>query len=422
MAIPYRCTACGNIMSIPERYAGREIFCTSCKQRFVVPSPGSPTQGQVGEQRPSHPAERPAATPPPFHPPSQGPPPAARPGPPASNVPAAQPITASGASIMPGPGPADTIPADLTVCDRCHSANAADQRYCARCGADLRAVVNPRDLMRTPAPVYIIAVLDGLAALAMLLITSAMGFLLKTPGRSDALAVMVVCGTLAVLNIVLAVGMIRLRPWARGIQIALAFAGLLAFPIGTLISIGILVYLFNPKAKILFSGKQPEQLSPAELSQLSLRPSSMATIWIAVVAGVVLIMVPILGIMAAIAVPNFLNALNRARQKRTVADMRLISDDLNAYAADHNSFPKVDSVEELVPLLDRPYSQALPTTDGWGRPFTLRVAEDGSSFELVSLGRDGEPDDQQGGATTGFDADIIMVDGVLWQWPKWIGG
>ncbi|OYV98709.1 MAG: hypothetical protein B7Z68_00255, partial [Acidobacteria bacterium 21-70-11] len=35
-----------------------------------------------------------------------------------------------------------------------------------------------------------------------------------------------------------------------------------------------------------------------------------------------LIVVAIIGIIAAIAIPNLLNAINRGRQKRTMADMR----------------------------------------------------------------------------------------------------
>lgn len=52
-----------------------------------------------------------------------------------------------------------------------------------------------------------------------------------------------------------------------------------------------------------------------------------------------LIVVAIIGILAAIAVPNFLNARMRARVTRAVADMRNISVAFGAYAADHGEAP-----------------------------------------------------------------------------------
>ncbi len=54
-----------------------------------------------------------------------------------------------------------------------------------------------------------------------------------------------------------------------------------------------------------------------------------------------LIVVAIIGIIAAIAIPNLLNAINRGRQKRTMADIRTIGTAIEAYAVDHASYPSV---------------------------------------------------------------------------------
>lgn len=51
-----------------------------------------------------------------------------------------------------------------------------------------------------------------------------------------------------------------------------------------------------------------------------------------------LIVVAIIGILAAIAVPNFLNAQVRAKVSRVSADFRAIGTALHAYYIDHNTF------------------------------------------------------------------------------------
>ncbi len=52
-----------------------------------------------------------------------------------------------------------------------------------------------------------------------------------------------------------------------------------------------------------------------------------------------LIVVAIIGILAAIAVPNFLNAQTRAKVARAQSDLRTISTALDMYQLDHNEFP-----------------------------------------------------------------------------------
>ncbi|MFH1739212.1 MAG: prepilin-type N-terminal cleavage/methylation domain-containing protein [bacterium] len=52
-----------------------------------------------------------------------------------------------------------------------------------------------------------------------------------------------------------------------------------------------------------------------------------------------LIVVAIIGILAAIAVPNFLNAQTRAKISRIQADQKSVSTALEQYRLDHNSYP-----------------------------------------------------------------------------------
>ncbi len=68
-----------------------------------------------------------------------------------------------------------------------------------------------------------------------------------------------------------------------------------------------------------------------------------------------LIVVAIIGILAAIAVPNFLEAQVRAKVARSQADMRTIATGLETYYVDHNMYPTPDQMNfdptsYLVPL------------------------------------------------------------------------
>lgn len=55
-----------------------------------------------------------------------------------------------------------------------------------------------------------------------------------------------------------------------------------------------------------------------------------------------LIVVAIIGILAAIAVPNFLNAQTRAKLAKVRADMKNLSTALESYHLDHNHYPYFD--------------------------------------------------------------------------------
>jgi len=58
---------------------------------------------------------------------------------------------------------------------------------------------------------------------------------------------------IGILDIIIGWGLWSLRKWARTVAIVLAVIGLISFPIGTIISIITLWYLFKPEIKTWFA-------------------------------------------------------------------------------------------------------------------------------------------------------------------------
>jgi type II secretory pathway pseudopilin PulG len=137
------------------------------------------------------------------------------------------------------------------------------------------------------------------------------------------------------------------------------------------------------------------------------------------------------GIIAALLIPNFLDALQKAKQKRTLADMRDVGTALVAYATDNNgTFPAGESLEEVRSTLSPKYMATVPTVDGWKRPFRYACWQENPNspgcdhFRVASAGRDGvfESEDlsQYGQETfevTDYDRDIVLGDGEFLQYP-----
>src|ERR1700747_826028 len=135
-----------------------------------------------------------------------------------------------------------------------------------------------------------------------------------------------------------------------------------------------------------------------------------------------LIVVAIIGILAAIAIPNLLTAIQRSKQKRTMADMRTIATrwearatDVNRYNAAGVTFPTSGvAISDLYTFLAPTYVKTFPAKDGWGTPWGLGVDQSwgnsapGQAYAIISYGRDTQPQSAwSGGATTNYDCDIV---------------
>ena len=133
-----------------------------------------------------------------------------------------------------------------------------------------------------------------------------------------------------------------------------------------------------------------------------------------------LIVVAIIGIIAAIAIPNLLNAINRGRQKRTMADMRSIATAIETYSVDYGFYPKgIAQISDFTTYLTPTYIRTIPQRDAWKTTFKAQTSANGQTYSLVSYGKDGSDDGISIGlTTTDFNADIGFSNGSFVQWPE----
>ncbi len=147
-----------------------------------------------------------------------------------------------------------------------------------------------------------------------------------------------------------------------------------------------------------------------------------------------LIVVAIIGILAAIAIPNLLTAMQRSKQKRTMADMRTIATawearatDVNRYNAAGITLPSAAvTIDNLTTFLAPTYVKTFPQKDGWGNNWGMSADQAWGSttaaqiYVIISYGKDGasQGTTYSGGATTNFDCDIVYSNGTFIQYPE----
>ena len=149
----------------------------------------------------------------------------------------------------------------------------------------------------------------------------------------------------------------------------------------------------------------------------------------------VLIVVAIIGIVAAVAIANYLNALQKSKQKRTMADIRSVATawesravDTKAYNAAAAGFTMPAAAynyNQVTALLSPTYMRNIPRLDGWGYPLDFAADQpvggtQASVYAIRSPGRDGQFSgvSYTGGPTTSFDCDIVYSGGSFIVWPE----
>ena len=136
-----------------------------------------------------------------------------------------------------------------------------------------------------------------------------------------------------------------------------------------------------------------------------------------------LIVVAIIGIIAAIAIPNLLNAIDRSKQKRTMADMRSAGTACEEYSIDNNFYPVQvgqAAIQGAVSgFLEPTYIKLTPVKDGWNFPIQYGSAVAGAGYTVRSLAKDGLKNGA-GGQTTDFNCDIVFQAGQFIAYPSGI--
>ena len=146
-----------------------------------------------------------------------------------------------------------------------------------------------------------------------------------------------------------------------------------------------------------------------------------------------LIVIAIIGILAAIAIPNLLAAVQRGRQKKSMADMRSLATAIESYAVDYNVYPvaacdaglytsdaaialTTGSFTDLQPS----YIAKAPVTDGWGNFYGYATSTNDDQYRIECYGRDGTvgPGAVVCGTTHNFNDDILYANGTFIQWPE----
>ena len=125
------------------------------------------------------------------------------------------------------------------------------------------------------------------------------------------------------------------------------------------------------------------------------------------------------GVLAAIAISATNVALDRSRQRATMADMRTISRAIEAYVVDNENIPEhAGGLEALQKQISGYANTMIPIHDSWGHEYGFFHGAD-QAYTLVCYGKDGiDGDDFTRAARFDFNRDLIMFNGIFVRAPE----
>jgi len=133
-----------------------------------------------------------------------------------------------------------------------------------------------------------------------------------------------------------------------------------------------------------------------------------------------LVVMVVLAVVASIALASIWNALDRAKQRATMADMRTVARAVEAYQSDHGTLPITSTGMEGLKRMLVPYqSTVIPTRDHWGHDLAYVVDAARLRYTLQSFGKDGlDGADITLATKLQFNADIVLSNGQFVAAPE----
>ena len=125
----------------------------------------------------------------------------------------------------------------------------------------------------------------------------------------------------------------------------------------------------------------------------------------------IMVVVVILGILAALVVPQIISRPDEARVAKARQDIRAVESALKLYRLDNFQYPTTE--QGLAALVDKPTTQPEPRnwksggyldripTDPWGNVYHYRNPGEHGEIDVYTLGRDGRPGDEESDADIG---------------------
>jgi type II secretion system protein G len=134
-----------------------------------------------------------------------------------------------------------------------------------------------------------------------------------------------------------------------------------------------------------------------------------------------LAIVAIVGVIVVIALPSWLDAVNRKKQKRTMRDLMTCAIANESYSIDHLQYVASGErgIGELRSFYETTYAKSLPARDGWGTE--LRYVATRREYTITSYGSDRSPGGggaiATNGGTTDFKNDVVLRTGSFVVFP-----
>jgi general secretion pathway protein G len=121
-----------------------------------------------------------------------------------------------------------------------------------------------------------------------------------------------------------------------------------------------------------------------------------------------LVVMVIIGLLAGYVGPRYFSQVGKSQVKTARAQIDALEKSLDQYRLDTGHYPTMEQgLAALVtrpvnqPKWDGPYLKKSVPVDPWGTPYVYKIPGDHGEFDLLSLGKDGQP----GGS--GEAADIV---------------